>query len=156
MMQEEVESRTVALAISAARFTGNTLRAAISKYLEHRKNKAAKDVHPKGKQSVKQLIGQNQGVASAEIDGCTKDFEKIARKYGVDYAVKKESGTKQPKYFVFVKAKDSEALNAAFKEYSASKLTRGNKPSVIDALRRLVKESRSVDPGKAKKKTIER
>lgn len=44
-----------------------------------------------GKQTVKQLIGQNQGVSNLEItDPSIREFEKIARKYGVDYAVKKD------------------------------------------------------------------
>ena len=47
-------------------------------------------VTPHGKQTVKQLIGQNQGISNIEItDPSIKEFEKIARKYGVDYAVKK-------------------------------------------------------------------
>ena len=39
---------------------------------------------------MKQLIGQNQGVSTIESnDPEIKNFERIARKYGVDYAVKK-------------------------------------------------------------------
>ena len=69
-MQEEVENRTVAIVTSAAKFTGRLFKAAICKYLEHRKlskaNKArASPVIPHGKQTVKQLIGQNQGDCSA-------------------------------------------------------------------------------------------
>ena len=58
---------------------------------------------PQGKQTVKQLIGQNQGVSNIEItDPSIKEFEKIARKYGVDYAVKKDrssSPTQVPDLF---------------------------------------------------------
>ena len=94
-MQEEVDSRTVALSISAAKFTGRLFKAAIGKYMAHRKEKKlqkARDgpVKPCGKQTVKQLIGQNQGVSTIESnDPEIKNFERIARKYGVDYAVKK-------------------------------------------------------------------
>ena len=97
-MQEEVENRTVAITTSAAKFTGRLFKAAICKYLEHRKNvktqKANKvragPVVPHGKQTVKQLIGQNQGVSTVESnDPDIKAFDRIARKYGVDYAVKK-------------------------------------------------------------------
>ena len=60
-MQEEVENRTVAITTSAAKFTGRLFKAAICKYLEHRKNvkvqkanKArASPVIPHGKQTVK-------------------------------------------------------------------------------------------------------
>ena len=61
-MQEEVDSRTVALSIRAAKFTGRLFKAAIGKYMAHRKEKKlqkARDgpVKPCGKQTVKQLIG---------------------------------------------------------------------------------------------------
>ena len=61
-------------------------------------------VIPHGKQTVKQLIGQNQGVSNIEItDPSIKEFEKIARKYGVDYAVKKDRSSSPPKYLIFFK-----------------------------------------------------
>ena len=54
---------------------------------------------------MKQLIGQNQGVSNIEInDPSIRDFERIARKYGVDYAVKKVRSTSPPKYLIFFKA----------------------------------------------------
>ena len=63
-MQEEVENRTINLAISTTKLTGRTIVAGIRKYLQHReKVKAGKgrDTAVHGKQSVKQLLGQNQG-----------------------------------------------------------------------------------------------
>lgn len=57
---------------------------------------------PTGKQTVKQLIGQNQGVSNIEItDSNIKSFERVARKYGVDFAVKKDRSVSPPKYLVF-------------------------------------------------------
>lgn len=120
-MQEEVENRTVTLAISTTRMTANVLKAAISKYLAYRKEKKtekarAGPVKPCGKQSVKQLVGQDQGVANIEItDKNIKDFERIARKYGIDFALKKDKTGEIPKYLVFFKARDGDALTAAFK-----------------------------------------
>lgn len=71
--------------------TANVLKSAISKYLAYRKEKKREGpVKPCGKQSVKKLVGQDQGVANIEItDKNIKDFERIARKYGVDFALKK-------------------------------------------------------------------
>ena len=96
-MQEEVENRTLTLVVSGTKFTGRLFKAAISKYMAHRREKKLEKqrsrdspVTPKGKQTVKQLIGQNQGVSNIEInDPSIRDFERIARKYGVDYAVEK-------------------------------------------------------------------
>ena len=119
-MQEEVENRTVTLAIRTAELTGSALKTAISRYLEYRKNKSAEavSVMPEGKQTVKELIGQNQGVSSFEMTGDDiRGFERLARRYGVDYAVKKDSSGEKPRYLVFFKARDADALTAAFTEY---------------------------------------
>lgn len=119
-MQEEVENRTVTLAIRTAELTGSALKTAISRYLEYRKNKSAEavSVRPEGKQTVKELIGQNQGVSSFEMTGDDiRGFERLARRYGVDYAVKKDSSGEKPRYLVFFKARDADALTAAFTEY---------------------------------------
>ena len=83
---------------------------------------------------MKQLIGQNQGVSNIEInDPSIRDFERIARKYGVDYAVKKDRSTSPPKYLIFFKARDADALTAAFSEYTQKKVKkadRSERPSV--------------------------
>lgn len=139
-MQEEVENRTVTLIVSGTRFTGNLLKAAISKYMAHRKEKKQQKsrdapVKPQGKQTVKQLVGQNQGVSNLEItDPSIRDFEKIAKKYGVDYAVKKDRSTTPPKYMIFFKARDADALTAAFTEYTNKKVRKASQPSVLAKL----------------------
>lgn len=91
-MQEEVENRTINLAISTTRLTARSIIAGIRKYLQHREKvkarKGTRDTAVHGKQSVKQLLGQNQGATNVEIDkDGIRDFERLARKYGVDFAV---------------------------------------------------------------------
>ena len=121
------------------------MKAAITKYLAHRKEKKLQKqksrdtpVIPHGKQTVKQLIGQNQGVSNIEItDPSIKEFEKIARKYGVDYAVKKDRSSSPPKYLIFFKGRDADALTAAFTEYTGKKVRKAEKterPSVLAKL----------------------
>lgn len=74
---------------------------------------------------MKQLIGQNQGVSNIEItDSNIKSFERVARKYGVDFALKKDKSGDIPKYLVFFKARDADALTAAFREYTAKEVKR--------------------------------
>ena len=145
-MQEEVENRTLTLVVSGSKFTGRLLKAAITKYLAHRKEKKLQKqksrdapVIPHGKQTVKQLIGQNQGVSNIEItDPSIKEFEKIARKYGVDYAVKKDRSSSPPKYLIFFKGRDADALTSAFTEYTNKKIKKVQKaqnterPSVLE------------------------
>ena len=156
-MQEEVESRTVTLAISTTRMTANVLKSAISKYLAYRKEKAREGpVKPCGKQSVKQLVGQDQGVSNIEItDRNIKDFERIARKYGVDFALKKDKTGDIPKYLVFFKARDADALTAAFKEYTAKTDRKKEKPSVLKKLRRFKEQAVDIDTPKVRKKELD-
>ena len=153
-MQEEVENRTVAITTSAAKFTGRLFKAAICKYIEYRKNVKTQ------KETVKQLIGQNQGVSTVESnDPDIKAFDRIARKYGVDYAIKKIKTPDKPKYVIFFKARDSDALKQALTEYADRVTTqKERKPSVLQKLRDYVAviQNRVLERSKDKQKGQER
>ena len=116
-MQEEVEQKTVALIISTGKLTGRELKKAMLKVLAHMKDKKNHPNIPQGKQSVKQLAKQGQGMTSIEItDQNIKDFERVAKKYGVDFAVMKDKHEVPLKYVVYFKGKDADAITNAFKE----------------------------------------
>ena len=166
-MQEEVENRTLTLIVSGTKFTGRLFKAAISKYMAHRREKKLEKqrgrdspVTPKGKQTVKQLIGQNQGVSNIEInDPSIKDFERIARKYGVDYAVKKDRSASPPKYLIFFKARDADALTAAFSEYTQKKVKkadRSERPSVLAKLAQFKELLKNTVVDRSRRKEMER
>ena len=166
-MQEEVENRTLTLVVSGTKFTGRLFKAAISKYMAHRREKKLEKqrsrdspVTPTGKQTVKQLIGQNQGVSNIEInDPSIKDFERIARKYGVDYAVKKDRSASPPKYLIFFKARDVDALTAAFSEYTQKKVKkadRSERPSVLAKLAQFKELLKNTVVDRSRRKELER
>ena len=166
-MQEEVENRTLTPIVSGTKFTGRLFKAAVSKYMAHRKEKKLEKqrsrdspVTPKGKQTVKQLIGQNQGVSNIEInDPSIKDFERIARKYGVDYAVKKDRSASPPKYLIFFKARDADALTAAFSEYTQKKVKkadRSERPSVLAKLAQFKELLKNTVVDRSRRKELER
>lgn len=154
-MQEEIEDRTVNLCVTATRLTARMLISAIRKLQQmDQQNKArekAEETAPvKGKQSVKQLIGQGENVSNVEISKTgLRDFERIARKYGIDFAIRKNE-EKPPRYFVFFKARDAGALNAAVEEYASLSMNKGQRPSVLRQLRKL-KESVAKIPAKIRK-----
>ena len=159
-MQEEVENRTVNLAISITKLTGRNIIAAIRIYSQHKERMKAKkgtrNTAPHGKQTVKQLLGQNQGATNVEIDKSgIKDFEKLCRKYGVDFAVRKDKSVDPPRYLVFVRSKDADALDAICKEHQAKTLTKGRKPSVLKQLEKY-KEIVAAIPQKIREKKQER
>ncbi len=154
-MQEEVDSRTVTLAISTTKLTGRVLKAAVDKYLAHRKAKKLDKANtkPTGKQTVKELVGQNAGVSNIEVsENNIKGFDRVARKYGVDYAIKKDKTGEIPKYLVFFKARDADALTAAFTEYTSKKEKNRDKPSVIKLLRSLRPQELTKDKAKVRNK----
>ena len=160
-MQEEVENRTLTLAVNGTKFSGRLLKAAVCKYMVHRKEvKQQKNrdgpVVPHGKQSVKQLVGQGQGVSNIELtDPSIRDFERIARKYGVDYAVKRDRSSDPPRFLIFFKGRDNDAITAAFQEYANQKVKKASRPSVmkrLEAFRDMVVDSAD----KVRKKVLER
>ena len=159
-MQEEVENRTINLAISTTRLTARSVIAGIRRYLQHREmvkaRKGIRDTAVHGKQSVKQLLGQNQGATNVEIDkDGIRDFERLAKKYGVDFAVRKDKSVDPPRYLVFVRSKDADALDAICKEHQARSLTQDKKPSVLAQLKKF-KEMVAAIPRKVREKKQER
>ena len=134
LMQEEVTQKTIALVIKTAKLDANVLKAAMRMYLNHRRQKAQK-TH--GKTSVKKLVGEGVGVSSIEVtDGNIKSFERVARKYNVDFAVKKDKTTAPPKYVVFFKGRDADAVAQAFKEFVYGNEKRKSRTSVREKLKR--------------------
>ena len=117
-MQEEVENRSLTLAINTAKLTGRTLKNAIAKLLAYRKNKKA-----------------------------------VKAKYGLDFVIRKDKSAEKPRYLVFFKARDADALTAALKEYAGKKERR---PSVLKKLRDLTAQAAKAEPAKERKKELER
>ena len=132
-MQEEVTGKAVALIIDGAKMSEQVLEKALQKFLEAQKNKSPK-MH-RGKQTLKQLAGQNAGLANIEIsDKNIKAFTHVAKKYHVDFALKKDTTAEQPRYLVFFKSRDADAITAAFQEFASRKMGRDEKPSIRERL----------------------
>ena len=151
----------MALAINGAKLTGRMFKAAIAKYLAHRKEvkaQKARDgpVKPCGKQTVKELIGQDQGVSNIEVtDPSIRQFDRVARKYGVDYAIKRDKDHDPPRFLIFFKSRDADAITAAFTEYNQQKVKKASRPSVLQKLAQFKDTVRDTSE-KIKKKVLER
>ena len=151
----------MALAINGAKLTGRMFKAAIAKYLAHRKEvktQKARDgpVKPCGKQTVKELIGQDQGVSNIEVtDPSIRQFDRVARKYGVDYAIKRDKDHDPPRFLIFFKSRDADAITAAFTEYNQQKVKKASRPSVLQKLAQFKDTVRDTGE-KIKKKVLER
>ncbi len=157
-MQDEINSKTVALVINISKkgvhLTADLLKAAMRKYLrdmEQKKNvrrqeKQHKKLYGKhGKQTVGELMKQNQGLTNIEVtDGNIKSFERVANKYNIDFALKKDMASDKPRYVVFFKARDVDVMTAAFKEYSTLSVAKSKKPSIRKLLKRALDKARTI------------
>ena len=154
-MQDEINEKVVALSVKGAKLTAEMLQKAIKAMLAQAKKQQEKQLH--GKQTLKQLAKQNAGLSNIEItEGNIKAFEQTAKKYGIDFALKKDSTETPPRYLVFFKGRDADALTAAFKEFSAKKLTQEKKPSIRKLLSSLKEKAAGLNTQRDKVKNKDR
>lgn len=151
-MQEEVNEKTVALIIHSSKITAEVLKAALAKVMrdmekanqkrasqKEQKKSQAQEYSYKGRTSLKEMMKEGSQLTNIEItDNNIKSFEKIARKYGIDYSLKKDTAGEKPRYLVFFRARDADVMTAAFKEYTGVTLTKAKKPSIRKKLQKAI------------------
>jgi hypothetical protein len=177
-VNEDISDKSIRFAVRGVTVTAKTLFRACVAWKRHHDNKVVRKQqkkvtkaqikaykatgkeHKKGKQTVKELIGQNQGVSSMEVgDSGIRDFKKIANKYGVDFAIVKDKEGDPPKYTVFFKARDADAITQVLKEYGIKQTKKKEKaehkrPSILKKLK-LFKEKVAANPKKHREKRKE-
>ena len=55
----------------------------------------------------------------------------------MDYAVKRDRSSNPPRFLIFFKSRDNDAITAAFQEYIGRKVRKASRPSVIQRLAKL-------------------
>ena len=155
-MQDEVNAKVVALMIKGGKISGEVLKKALDKFVEELEKAQKQMSQPKtyrGKQSVKHLVQQNAAISNIEVtDGNIKSFERTANKYGIDFALKKDTSEQPPRYLVFFKGRDVDVMTAAFKEFSAKKVKQQEKPSLRQKLSREKGQTKAQHKEKVKTK----
>ena len=172
-MQDEVNEKTVSLCIRGGKITAQLLKAAMRKALAQMEQEKAKqkqqskvqkqqddktnDKSYRGKQTMEKLMRQNVQLSNIEItDGNIKSFERVAKKYSIDFSLKKDVNADPPRYYVFFKARDADVMTAAFKEYTGQSLNKDKKPSVRKKLQQAISKSlkkhRELEKTKGKEK----
>jgi len=141
-MQEDIERRTVAVTITATKLTAKTLAKALAAVMRKIQKEHHKAQTPQGKQSVKKLMNHRVSTSALPLDGDTRLFDRIARKYNVDYAFHK---TGPKKYLLFFKAGQADAITAAFSEYTKLVLGRAKdkRPSILEQLKSFGERART-------------
>ena len=105
-MQEEVTQKTIALSMKTGKLTAQALQAALKKYLQHRAK--GKTMLHHGQQSLKQLKKHGAALSNIEItEANIGAFKPCAKKYGVDFALRKDKTTLPSHYVVIFKSKDT-------------------------------------------------
>ena len=159
-MQDEVNTKVIALVVKGGRISADVLRKSLKKFVEELEKAQKTASQPKiyrGKQSVKHLVEQNAAISNIEVtDGNIKSFERTARKYGIDYALKKDTSEQPPRYLVFFKGRDVDVMTQAFKEFSAKTVKQKDKPSLRHKLSRHQEQSKKQQREKIKVKSKER
>ena len=159
-MQDEVNTKVVAIAIKGGKITAEVLDKALKKFVEEIEKAQKNASQPKtyrGKQSIKHLVEQNAAISNIEVtDGNIKSFQRTANKYGIDYALKKDTSEEPPRYIVFFKGRDVDVMTQAFKEFSARTVKQQDKPSLRRKLSHEQEQSKAKHKEKVKVKTKDR
>ena len=158
-MQEEIEQKVVVEIKGCARLTGAELRRALAQLLVQFKNQKARSAQqgkgPHGKMTVRQLAAQDRGMQSIEVtDKNIGSFNRVARKYGIDFAPFKVKG--EDKYLVFFKAPDTDAMTAAFTEYTQKQVRQASRPSMLAKLQQFQEQMKNVVHDRTRRKERER
>ncbi len=156
-MQEEVDQKTIVLAVNTTKMTGRVLAKAIQLYLQHHKDKSKSPKIHHGKQTIKQLMKQNAALSNIEItDKNIRSFESVAKKYNIDYALKKDTSEQPPRYLVFFKGRDVDVINMAFKEFTQKQLKHKDKPSLRKLLSKLKEQAQKLNQNRDREKNKDR
>lgn len=121
MNNEDVSRRSIAVTLKASKLTARVLALALQE--AGRKIQKAQRAHqtPQGKQSVEKLLGNCPDAKCLDLNGETKLFDRVARKWNVDYAFFQ---TGPDKYLLYFKPQQADALTGCFAEYSKRVLKR--------------------------------
>ena len=153
-MQDEVNTKVVAIAIKGGKITAEVLKKALAKFIEEIEKAEKQASQPKtyrGKQSIKHLVEQNAAISNIEVtDGNIKSFERTANKYGID------TSEQPPRYLVFFKGRDVDVMTQAFKEFFAKTVKQKEKQSLKQKLSRSREQSKAQHKEKVKVKTKDR
>ena len=115
-MQEELERKSISVTVQAAKLTGRVMRAAVAAAL--RKIEKERTTPKVGRNSLRRLTAQTPDAHKIEVEDRIRSFERYAKKYKVRYHVEKDITVYPPKWTVYFKASQADAIETAFKKYT--------------------------------------
>ena len=141
-MQEELERKSISVTVQATKLTGRVMKATIAAALRKKV----------GRNSMRRLTAQTPDAHKIEVEERIRSFERYAKKYRVHYHVEKDASVSPPKWTVYFKANQADAIEAAFKKYTQKTVKRENRPSLFSQLSKFKEMARKMarDPVKNK------
>jgi len=136
-LQEDIERRSIAISVTASKLTGRVLAKALQAALRKIQKAQQNAKTPQGRQSVKKLTNHRANINDIPLDGETRLFDRVARKYNVDYAFKK---TGPEKYTLFFKEKQAGAITLCLAEYTRRAMRKARRASVYKDMGRFNEE----------------
>ena len=121
-MQEELERKSISVTVQAAKLTGRVMRAAVAAAL--RKIEKERNTPKVGRNSMRRLTAQTPDAHKIEVEDRIRSFERYAKKYKVRYHVEKDITVSPPKWTVYFKASQADAIETAFKKYTQKTVKR--------------------------------
>ena len=143
-LQEEITQKTLALCVETGKMTAQLLQQAMKKVLADMEKHKNDPQLRHGKQTIRQLMKHGAGVSNIEItDQNIRAFSSTAKKYGLDFALKKDTSGEHTRYLVFFKGRDADVITAAFREFSAKNMSRESPPSIRRKLEKAQEQSKT-------------
>ena len=169
-MEEEVNQRVVSLSVNTSKMTAGVLVNTMKNFLvrEHQalnqhaaERQAERKAHEHGKMTLKDLMAQNTGTEDLPIKEYNiRAFDKVAKRYNIDYAIKKDATENPPRYFIFFKSRDRASMTLAFKEFikknEEERLKKPMKQKLreYEELRKTINKQRSKEKNRHKERTL--
>lgn len=115
LVDEDVSRRSIAVTVKTGKLTARALAYALGAAARKIRKAQRAAQTPQGKQSVRKLMGQVGDTSGMELPGDTRLFDRVARRWGVDYAIRPVD---KGKYLLLFKARQADAVTGCFAEYS--------------------------------------
>lgn len=117
MIDEEVSRSSIAITVRASKLTARGLAYVLGAAARQIRKAQA----PQGKQSARRLMRHGGNTSGMELPGDPRLFDRVARRWGVDYSIRP---VEKGKYLLLFKANQADAITGCFTEYSRRMLKR--------------------------------
>ena len=156
-VQEEITQGVVSLSVETGKMTADLLQKAVKKVLEEMQKKPSQRSLHQGKQTLHQLKQHGASLTNIEItEQNIKAFSAVAKKYDIDYALKKDPTTDPPHYYVLLRRRKQTRPRPTSKRSPAMTLDRDKRATSRERLAQAQEQSKTKHRERERVKTKDR